>query len=133
MAGNYDFSSAIVAPPMGHPSNSSGSGFFADIPADVRGWNWGAFLLGWIWGIKNRTWVALWTFVPIVGIPGDVHPRSAWERVGLAEPSVAKRRTVQADPASLELVRPDRHPSGSGSLDRPSVRRGIQLAPAGGS
>jgi hypothetical protein len=69
MAGNYDISSAIVAPPMGHPSNSSGSGFFADVPADVRGWNWGAFLLGWIWGIKNRTWVALWTFVPIVGIP----------------------------------------------------------------
>jgi hypothetical protein len=69
MAGNYDISSAIVAPPMAHPSNSSGSGFFADIPADVRGWNWGAFLLGWVWGIKNRTWVALWTFVPIVGIP----------------------------------------------------------------
>jgi hypothetical protein len=69
MAGNYDITPAIVAPPMAHPSNSSGRGFFADIPADVRGWNWGAFLLGWIWGIKNRTWVALWTFVPIVGIP----------------------------------------------------------------
>jgi hypothetical protein len=69
MAGQYEISSAIAAPAIAPPNNSSGHGFFADVPAEVRGWNWGAFLLGWIWGIKNRTWVALWTFVPIVGIP----------------------------------------------------------------
>jgi hypothetical protein len=69
MAGQYDISSAIAAPTVARPNNSSGHGFFADVPAEVPGWNWGAFLLGWIWGIKNRTWIALWTFIPIVGIP----------------------------------------------------------------
>jgi hypothetical protein len=69
MAAKYEMSSAIVAPPITRPNNSSGRGMFADVPVEVRGWNWGAFLLGWIWGIKNRTWVALWTFIPIVAIP----------------------------------------------------------------
>ena len=55
MAGNYDVSSAIVAPAIARPNNSSGRGMFAELPAEVRGWNWGAFWLGWIWGIKNRT------------------------------------------------------------------------------
>jgi hypothetical protein len=31
-------------------------------------WNWGAFLLNWIWGIGNNTFVALLMFVPGVNI-----------------------------------------------------------------
>jgi hypothetical protein len=31
-------------------------------------WNWGAFLLNWIWGIGNGTPVALLTLVPVVGL-----------------------------------------------------------------
>jgi hypothetical protein len=71
MASNDPTASAIAVSALepARSNNSSGRGMFADVPAGVRGWNWGAFLLGWIWGIKNRTWVALWTLIPIVAIP----------------------------------------------------------------
>ena len=35
--------------------------------AEVKRWNWGAFLLTWIWGIGNQVWIALLALVPIVG------------------------------------------------------------------
>ena len=38
------------------------------MPAEIRGWNWGAFLLNWIWGISHRTYIALLVFVPFVGL-----------------------------------------------------------------
>ena len=38
------------------------------IPAEIDGWNWGAFLLNWIWGIGNNTFIALQTFIPVVGL-----------------------------------------------------------------
>lgn len=38
------------------------------IPPKLNRWNWGAFLLNWIWGIANNTWIALLMFVPIVNI-----------------------------------------------------------------
>ena len=34
----------------------------------VKGWNWGAFLLTWIWGIRNRVWISLFALIPVVGI-----------------------------------------------------------------
>ena len=46
--------------------NSSGQGAAAIIPAEVDKWNWGAFLLNWIWGIGNNTFIALLMFVPFV-------------------------------------------------------------------
>jgi xanthine/uracil permease len=30
-----------------------------EIPEEARGLCWGAFFLTWIWGIGNRTWIAL--------------------------------------------------------------------------
>jgi Cytochrome oxidase complex assembly protein 1 len=39
-----------------------------EIPPEIRGWNWGAFLLNWIWGIGNNTYIALLALVPIVGV-----------------------------------------------------------------
>ncbi len=30
------------------------------------GWNWGAFLLTWIWGVGNRVWIALIALIPVV-------------------------------------------------------------------
>ena len=33
--------------------NSSGQGSSAAVPDEIRGWNWGASLLGWIWAIGN--------------------------------------------------------------------------------
>jgi hypothetical protein len=37
------------------------------IPPEARRWNWGAFLLNWIWGLGNNTFVALLAIVPFVG------------------------------------------------------------------
>ena len=41
---------------------------YKDIPAEIDRWNWGAFLLSWIWGIGNNTFIALLTLVPFIGI-----------------------------------------------------------------
>lgn len=38
------------------------------MPPEIRGWNWGAFLLNWIWGIGNNVFISLLVFVPVVGI-----------------------------------------------------------------
>ncbi len=38
-----------------------------EVPEGVKGWSWGAFLLGWIWAIGNRTWIGLLALVPGVG------------------------------------------------------------------
>ncbi len=37
-----------------------------EIPEEIRGWNWGAFLLTWIWGIGNQVWISFLMFVPFV-------------------------------------------------------------------
>lgn len=44
--------------------NSSGKG---DIPDGVRGLNFGAFFLNWIWGLGNGTMVALVSLIPCIG------------------------------------------------------------------
>jgi hypothetical protein len=38
------------------------------IPPELDRWNWGAFLLGWIWGIGNNTYVALLALIPGVNV-----------------------------------------------------------------
>lgn len=35
-----------------------------DLPPGVRGWNWGAFIFTWIWGIFNNTYIALLCLFP---------------------------------------------------------------------
>jgi hypothetical protein len=45
--------------------NTSGQGFSAIVPPELQGWNWGAFLLTWIWGIGNKVWLALLALIPI--------------------------------------------------------------------
>lgn len=47
--------------------NTSGQGSAALVPPEVNRWNWGAFLLNWIWGLGNSTPIALLVFVPFVG------------------------------------------------------------------
>jgi len=47
--------------------NTSGQGSLAVVPAEIKGWNWGAFLLGWIWGIGNSVWISFLEFVPYIG------------------------------------------------------------------
>ena len=46
--------------------NTSGEGKTAVIPPEIKGWNWGALLLTWIWGIGNRVWISLVCLIPIV-------------------------------------------------------------------
>jgi hypothetical protein len=47
------------------------------IPPEIDRWNWGAFLLNWIWGVGNNTFIGLLTLIPVFGSPpaqrrGDV-------------------------------------------------------------
>lgn len=37
------------------------------IPDGIKGWSWGAFLLGPIWAIGNKTWIGLLALVPYAG------------------------------------------------------------------
>lgn len=46
----------------------SGMGKESVVPEEIKGWNWGAFLLNWIWGIGNSTFIALLMFVPLVNL-----------------------------------------------------------------
>ncbi|MGA8277402.1 MAG: cytochrome c oxidase assembly factor Coa1 family protein [Rhodanobacteraceae bacterium] len=48
--------------------NTSGRGAETAVPAELNRWNWGAFLLNWIWGIGNNTPIALLALVPFAGI-----------------------------------------------------------------
>jgi hypothetical protein len=48
--------------------NTSGGGSGAVVPSEIDRWNWGAFLLTWIWGVGNNTFKALLMFVPFVNI-----------------------------------------------------------------
>ena len=47
--------------------NTSGMGESTTYPPGIKGWSWGAFLLGWIWAIGNKTWIGLLALVPYVG------------------------------------------------------------------
>ncbi|WP_455379760.1 cytochrome c oxidase assembly factor Coa1 family protein [Acidihalobacter prosperus] len=53
---------------MDNSENTSGFGKKAHVPSDIRGWNWGAFFLNWIWGIGNSTYIAFLMFVPLVNL-----------------------------------------------------------------
>ena len=44
--------------------NTSGHGKLAVIPHEIRGWNWGAFLFGPLWGICNSVWISLLGLIP---------------------------------------------------------------------
>jgi hypothetical protein len=58
-------------------SNTSGQGSASALPDELKGWNWGAFFLNWIWGIGNNVWIALITFILgwiwaiVLGIKGN--------------------------------------------------------------
>ena len=47
-------------------SNTSGQGSAAVLPPELDRWNWGAMLMNWIWGLGNKTYIALLMFVPVV-------------------------------------------------------------------
>jgi len=47
--------------------NTSGQGKASTVPSEIKVWNWGAFLLNFIWALGNRTWIGLLTLVPFIG------------------------------------------------------------------
>jgi len=53
--------------PASITENTSGQGRAAVIPPEIKGWNWGAFLLNFIWAFGNRTWIGLLSILPIIG------------------------------------------------------------------
>ena len=40
----------------------------SSVPAEIKGWNWGAFLLGGFWSIGNQVWIGLLSFIPYIGL-----------------------------------------------------------------
>ena len=47
---------------------TSGQRSLAVVPPEVKKWNWGALLLGWIWGLGNKVPIMLLCLIPYVGI-----------------------------------------------------------------
>ncbi|HEX5506584.1 MAG TPA: hypothetical protein VFW96_28470 [Thermomicrobiales bacterium] len=64
----YDSSNVAGMQYGGVLGNTSGQGPGAAVPAEIQGWNWGAFLLNWIWGIGNGVMIALLALIPFVNL-----------------------------------------------------------------
>ena len=75
-------------PAFAQPTYQPGLGKLSVLPPQASGWNWGAFLFSWIWGLFNGAYVTLWGlllwFVPagaliwaiVCGVNGN---RWAWQ------------------------------------------------------
>lgn len=64
--------------------NTSGQGSTIVVPDEVKGWNWGAFLLTFVWGAGNRVWSTFLVGVPFIGffipfIAGAKGSEWAWQ------------------------------------------------------
>ena len=59
---------AVAHPTPGtvYSANTSGLGSRAIVPPDLGDFNWGAFLLTWIWGIGNNVWISLLALLGIL-------------------------------------------------------------------
>jgi serine/threonine protein kinase len=64
-------SSQLIRPTPAAFMNNSGCGGLLDagvpVPDEIKGWNWGAFLMPWLWPFTNQVWIGLLAFVPQVG------------------------------------------------------------------
>ena len=47
--------------------NTSGDGFSAVVPEEIKGLNWGAFLIPVVWSIFNKVWLGILSLAPVVG------------------------------------------------------------------
>ena len=77
--------------------NTSGQGATSAVPEEIKGWNWGAFWLNWIWSIAHNVWIGLLALVLglimsiILGIKGN---EWAWQNRRFE--SIEQFRAVQA-------------------------------------
>jgi hypothetical protein len=53
--------------PASQSGNTSGMGSGAAVPPGLGDFNWGGFLLTWIWGIGNSVWWSFLVFIPYLG------------------------------------------------------------------
>lgn len=62
------------APADGTPYDErSGRGDESIPPDEIKGWNWGAFGLSFIWGISHRVWRSFFCLIPILGFPISIY------------------------------------------------------------
>lgn len=57
------------------PVNNSGEGGIfsaSQVPAEIQGWNWGAFLLPGFWCVTNHVWIGLIAWVDITLVTGGL-------------------------------------------------------------
>jgi len=47
--------------------NTSGTGYSAIVPGEIKGLNWGAFFIPVIWGIFHKVWLGVLCLAPVVG------------------------------------------------------------------
>jgi len=57
---------------------------YEELPEGVRGWNWGAFMFTFFWGIGNRAYLSFLALVPILNIVwpficGGLGNKWAWQ------------------------------------------------------
>ena len=74
-----------------------------ELPDDLRGFNWGAFFLTWVWGIRHNVAWAWWGLIPgvniIVGIMlGMQGQELAWK-------NNAWKSEIEFDDTELEWTR----------------------------
>ena len=100
----FSHSAPIPEPRGDHPAahagmdgNGSGTGVTAVLPEELRGFNWPAFLLNWIWSLGHNTWIGLLAIVVpfpimqiILGIKGN-----EWAWQNRKWDSVEQFRTTQ--------------------------------------
>ncbi len=55
--------------PAQDTSSMSGRGHNSVVPAEIKGWNWGAFLLPAFWFMSNKVWGGVWLWI-LMFIPG---------------------------------------------------------------
>ncbi|HLC89852.1 MAG TPA: hypothetical protein VJG65_02735 [Patescibacteria group bacterium] len=46
----------------------SGNGKNSIVPEEIKGWNWGAAGLTWIWGVWHGVWISLLSIIPLINI-----------------------------------------------------------------
>jgi len=59
------------------------------VPQEIKGWNWGAFMFNAFWGIGNKTYLPLLSLAPFIGwiwpiIVGIKGNEWAWKKSGYA-------------------------------------------------
>ncbi|NEO30532.1 MAG: serine/threonine protein kinase [Symploca sp. SIO3C6] len=71
MATSKSKASQLIRPTPVAFVNNSGQGGLLDarvpIPEEIKGWNWGAFLMPWLWPLTNNVWIGLLAFIPQIG------------------------------------------------------------------